>query len=107
MAKKVERYQHAPEDWDVICEKCGTKWDFVDDRAVCPCCGDTLNKVEIATLKEEAYIRRRKKQLAQEQAEKEEQERIAKEKQQTKMIISWVVFTAIVIGIVVLFTMFK
>lgn len=63
MAQEPERYQHAEEDWDVVCEVCGTKWDFVDDKAVCPICGDTLSKVEIAQLKEEAYIRRRQKQL--------------------------------------------
>ena len=63
MAQEPERYQHAEEDWDVVCEVCGTKWDFVDDKAVCPICGDTLSKVEIATLKEEAYARRRMKQI--------------------------------------------
>ena len=63
MAQEPERYQYLEEDWDVVCEVCGTKWDFVDDKAVCPICGDTLSKVEVAQLKEEAYIRKRQNEL--------------------------------------------
>lgn len=98
MANQPERYQHAPEDWDIVCEVCGTKWDFVDDKAVCPCCGDTLNKVEIATLKEEAYIRRRKKQLAQEEKEKEEKEKAMMEAKKKKRTICLSVIAIIAIA---------
>ena len=86
MAKEPERYQHAEEDWDIVCEVCGTKWDFVDDKAVCPICGDTLSKVEIATLKEEAYARRRMKQISTSDKPKKDKYKPKREKKLMKLV---------------------
>ena len=90
MSKNNQRYEIAPEDFDVVCEVCGTKWDYIDDKAACPKCGDKLNKVEIATLKEEAYIRRRKKELL-------EIEKKKKKLTRNKTIRSFIIITIVLI----------
>ena len=91
MAKKERalRPVYVEEDFDVICEVCGAKWDFIDDKFKCPNCGDTLNEVEIATLKEEAYTRRRKKEL---KSNRGKRKRVAKRE---KFLLKWVAYLAV------------
>lgn len=94
MAQEPEKYQYLEEDWDVVCEVCGTKWDFVDDKAVCPICGDTLSKTEIAQLKEEAYIRKRQNELKSEKNSNKKKQKTGVPKRENKLI-KWISFIVV------------
>ena len=85
---------YVEEDFDVICEVCGTKWDFIDDKMMCPCCGDTLNKVEVATLKEEAFARRRKQEIKTMAYKRKQKKRVTP---RNNFLLTWIAY-AIVFG---------